>query len=244
VYNRNGSMRVSWVDPLAWAGLDKVPPPVLALPLLKSHQQQVIERNRELKVEIEQKSQLLQKMGVEAAALLNQAHLNSVYQQQEKQIQQLSAELSALRRELATNRERLQVFEGYREQLKNGDRGSLRGHIRRAHTPTVEEDYRFGVLVEVFAAINVGVLMVAIVLLILFARQYLLFGLAALIGALVFLEASFRRQLSRLINSLSIGLAIVSALVLLFEFFWQVVVAGVLIGGFFVIWENLKELRS
>jgi len=86
-------------------------------------------------------------------------------------------------------------------------------------------------------------MMIAIVFLIIFARHYLLFGLAGLISVLVFLEASFRRQLPQLINSLTIGLAIVSVLVLLFEFFWQIAVAGVLVSGLFIMWENLRELR-
>jgi hypothetical protein len=59
---------------------------------------------------------------------------------------------------------------------------------------------------------------------------------------MIFLEAGFRRKLHHLVNSLTIGLAVVSALVLLFEFFWQIVVAGILVAGLFIMWENVKEL--
>jgi hypothetical protein len=82
------------------------------------------------------------------------------------------------------------------------------------------------------------------VLLIVFAREYLVFGLAAMIGLLVFLEAGFRRRLSRLISSLVIGLAIVSALILIFEFFWQILVVAVLAAGLYIMWENVREVRG
>jgi hypothetical protein len=85
--------------------------------------------------------------------------------------------------------------------------------------------------------------MVGIMLLIVFAREYLIFGLSTMIGLLIFLEASFRRRLSQLISSLVIGLAIVSAIILLFEFFWQVVVVSILAAGVFIMWENIREIR-
>ena len=141
------------------------------------------------------------------------------------------------------NHTRLDAIDLYQANLQQGRLGSPRAHIHRANTPSPEAELRFGALEEGFAAISVGLMMIAIVFLIIFARHYLLFGLAGLISVLVFLEASFRRQLPQLINSLTIGLAIVSVLVLLFEFFWQIAVAGVLVSGLFIMWENLRELR-
>jgi hypothetical protein len=36
---------------------------------------------------------------------------------------------------------------------------------------------------------------------------------------------------------------VVAALILVYEFFWQLVVAAVLILGLYVLWDNLRELR-
>ena len=94
-----------------------------------------------------------------------------------------------------------------------------------------------------WAAISIGLLLIGFVGLTLFARHYLIFGLALLIATIVFVEAGFRRQLSQLINSAAIGLAVVAALVLLFQFFWTVVVLAVLAAGAYIMWENLRELR-
>jgi hypothetical protein len=46
-----------------------------------------------------------------------------------------------------------------------------------------------------------------------------------------------------LVSSANIGLAVVAALVIIYEFFWQLVVAAVLIVGLYVLWDNLRELR-
>jgi hypothetical protein len=46
-----------------------------------------------------------------------------------------------------------------------------------------------------------------------------------------------------LISSVNVGLAVVATLILVYEFFWQLVVAAVLILGLYVLWDNLRELR-
>jgi hypothetical protein len=84
----------------------------------------------------------------------------------------------------------------------------------------------------------------AVVALILLARQYLVFGLVAMLSVLIFVEASFRRQVARLVDSVTIALAIVTVLVLTVDFFWQIVVILVLLAGAYIIWENLRELRG
>jgi hypothetical protein len=37
---------------------------------------------------------------------------------------------------------------------------------------------------------------------------------------------------------------VVCALILLFEFFWEIVVLGVLAASGYIMWENLRELRG
>ena len=44
MYNRDGSVRAAWFDPLGFADLDKVPPPPDALPRLEAEQSDLIAR--------------------------------------------------------------------------------------------------------------------------------------------------------------------------------------------------------
>lgn len=77
-----------------------------------------------------------------------------------------------------------------------------------------------------------------------YARQFLFVGLLGMIGSFVFVESVFRRQVDRLISSVTVALALISCLVLVYEFFWQLVIFSVLAAGLYIIWENLGELRG
>jgi hypothetical protein len=243
MYNRDGSVRTSWFDPLAWAGLDKVPPPDEAFMVLDRQRSQLLESLKILEKQVAQKSSELVGLGIEADALQGLSHMQGVYEQHRVRMSRLSQEVVGLRREMTVIDAKLEAFSYHEARLMVGDTGSLRSHIRRAHHPSTEVDLRLGFLAEIFSSISVGLLMMGIVVLIVFAREYLFFGLAAMIGLLVFIESSFRRQLTRLIISLTVGLAIITAFVLLYEFFWSLVIAVVLLAGLYIIWENIKEIR-
>ena len=74
-----------------------------------------------------------------------------------------------------------------------------------------------------------------------FARNYMIWGLVAIVSLFTFIESGFRRQLTNLVSSLAIGLAVVAALVLLREFFWHIVSLAVLVAGGYILFENLRE---
>ena len=63
MYNRDGSPRSSWYDPLGFAGLDKTPPPPQALKLLRDNSAEINQRQQELNTLIPQKAAELQVMG-------------------------------------------------------------------------------------------------------------------------------------------------------------------------------------
>jgi len=244
VYNRDGQMRHSWYDPLGWAGLDKVPPPHLLVPKLDARLNTLAERRSELEAAIADKSRELTGLGVEAAALMGYPHLAKAHAAHTARIAALSHEVSTLRAELAAGGAISEALQAEATEVAAGQRGPLRAHIHRAHAPAPPTDLRFNRFAEFWAAISIGLMMVAFVGLVLFARQYLVLGLIAMLTLLVFVETWFRRQLPRLVSSVTIALTIVSALVLLAHWFWQIVVVAVVVAGGYIMWENLRELRS
>jgi hypothetical protein len=243
VYNRDGSVRRSWYDPIGWAGLDKVPPGPLVQSVATEQRARLISRCEEINHLIKQKSDALYRLGVEGAALQGHSHLATQARVIMDEMNKLSGEINLLRREETEQKAKLEVLELYDEKLKRGEPGSLRGHIRRPHQSSPPTHSRLNLMAEFLAAGSIGFLMVGIVGIILFARHYLFVGLAIMIGFMLFMEASFRRRLPNLIVSVTVGLAIVSALVIVYEFFWQIVVLGVFAAGLFIIWENLQEIR-
>jgi hypothetical protein len=243
MYNRDGSVRTAWFDPLAWAGLDKVPPPGEALNYLDRQRELLSERRSQLENEVIQKSTEVTGLGIETAAMENFPHMENLFHHHNTRLRRLASEVVGLRREITTIDARLEAYNHHEARLLAGETDSLRSHIKRPHLPSSEVDLRLGFLAEVFSSISVGLLMVGLVGLFVFAREFLLFGLAAMVGLLVVIESGFRRQLTRLVTSLSVALAIVTAFVLLFEFFWSVVIAAIVSAGLYIIWENIKEMR-
>jgi hypothetical protein len=244
VYNRDGLMRRSWYDPLGWAGLDKLAPPHDALRWARERQAEVEARFQSRRHIIAAKSHDLVDLQIEAAAMDGRPHLRQLHGQKVSQVEALSGEIANLRALMAADDALLDALTQHISELERGERGPLRAHIKHAHTPASDAGLALGRMAEAWSAVSIGLLMIGFVGVVLFARHYLVFGLTSLLATIIFVEAGFRRQLPQLIGSLTLALTIVCSLILLFEFFWEAVVAGVLIAGGYIMWENLRELRS
>src|SRR3712207_9323191 len=86
-------------------------------------------------------------------------------------------------------------------------------------------------------------MLISFVGIVLFERQHLISMLVLSIALFAFVEAGFRGRLVNLVSSANIGLAVVATLVILYEFFWQLVVAAVLSVGLYIPWDNPREIR-
>jgi hypothetical protein len=243
LYNRDGRMRRAWYDPLGWAGLNKLPPPIHEQARVQQRIDEIRLRHTSLEGTLAEKSDELMDLGVEDLAMEGRPHLRKQHDVHRARIAQLSTEIAELRAQIAEDGALLEALELHAEELARGERGYPRAHIKRAHLPTTDVGLRLSRIAEAWSAISIGMLMVSFVLMVLFAPGYILPGLAIVISAIIFIEAGFRQQLTRLVTSVTVGLALVCALILLFEFFWQVVITAVLIAGGYIMWENLNELR-
>ena len=244
MYNRDRTLRRAWYDPSGWAGLDKVAPADEELRLMVMQQMTLRDRQVELESEIQKISFELRNRGIAARTMRRQPHLLRMQAEYEQKIDTLSKEVAKLREERASTEALLQSLDDYIAQRRAGIRESPRAHIRHAHTPTPDQQFRAGRLAEIWAAASIGLLLVVMVGLFYFARHYLVFGISAMIALFAFVEASFRGRIVRMVTSVTIGLAVVAALVLIYEFFWLVVALTVVIIASYLLWDNLRELWS
>jgi hypothetical protein len=242
MYNRDRSIRRSWYDPSGWAGLDKVPPPDEEARLIVQQQQRLQARQAELDELIAHKALDLRTLGLANRAVRSQPHLRRMTVEAEQRLEAMSAEVAKLRAELASNRAVLASLDDYLVGLRAGLRESPRAHIQRAHAPAGDEQIRAGRLAEVWAAASIGLMLVLVVGLFYFARHYLVFGLSAMIALFAFVEATFRGRIVRMVTSVTIGLAVVAALILLYEFFWPIMALTVVLIASYLLWDNLREL--
>ena len=242
MFNRNGSPRRSWYDPVGWAGLDKVVPPDEALDKILAEQVAIRERQMTQRAAVAAKARELQSLGTQAAAIRDQPHLAKLYTSHQQQIEQLSQEINTLRAQIATDQALLEALESHAAQWRAGNQGPARAHIHRALRPASAARLRANRLAEIWSATSVGLMLIILVILLYFGHHYRIVGLVAMITLVTFIEASFRGQLINLVTSVTIGLAIVATLIIFYEFFLPIVVAGVLLAGMYILWANLREL--
>jgi hypothetical protein len=244
MYNRDRTVRRVWYDPVGWAGLDKAAPPGHMLSLLEKRRTETQMHLQALNTKIDERKQAARRLYIAAEAVEDQPHLSQLHKQYRHQIEEAEDELASLQREAMELREVSAVIVQYSERVREGHAGSLRGHLERARKPMPEAAFRAGRLAEVWAAISIGLMMVVFVALVYFAQQYLVFGLASLLGLYVFIEATFRGRISRLVTSITLALAVIAALVLIYEFFWVILSGLTLAAGAYLLWQNLRELQA
>ncbi len=242
MYNRDRTMRRVWYDPVGWAGLDKVAPIDEELRLVVSQQVHLKDRQIELQNAIQQKAFELRNLGIATRAMRRQPHLHRLQAEYTLQMNGLSNEVAKLREELAADQALLQSLDDYAALLRAGVRETPRAHIHHAHTPTADEQFRAGRLAEIWAAASIGLMLVVLVGLFYFAQHYLVFGLSVMLALFAFVEATFRGRIVRMVTSVTIGLAVVAALILLYEFFWLTMAVTVVVIGSYLLWDNLREL--
>jgi hypothetical protein len=174
--------------------------------------------------------------------MIGQPYLGQMYEAHRKRINDLAQETRCLRLQMTEVQALLASLARYADSLRDGERGPLRGHIHRAHHPTSPEQLRFGRVAELWSAISISLMMVGFILLVLFAQEFLIWGLITIVALFVFIEATFRGRIVNVVGNVGNALALVAALILLYEFFWPATIAAVLLTGGYLSVENLREL--
>jgi len=242
MYDRDKTISREWFDPVGWAGLDKVPTRAEELEIIKGRQAQLEESRILLRSELQEKSNELKALGMDAEATRDQSHLSKLHEKQTRHIEELSNEVETLRAQLSDDEILAASLQNHAESLREGERPPASAHILHAARPVSESETHAGRVAQLWASISIAIVLVTLILIIAYERQHLLGALVFAIAAFAFIEAGFRRRLTRFMVSLNVALAIVGALVILENFFWAVVVLAVLTVGLYILWENLREL--
>ena len=242
MYNRDGSVRRAWFDPIGWAGLDKVSPRASLIQTLEQQKAALRQNQVDLYRQVQEKLALLRGLDVQAAAVRNQPHLQRSYAALTAQIEAIGREIAARQDEILASEALLESLERYGTDFARGVWGDARAHIRRAHKPAQRVDLRAGRVAELWAAISVTVLLLAFVVLFVVKPGVLPFWMATIVALFAFIEAGLRGAFTRVVGSFAVGLAVVAGLVLVYEFFWFVVGGLVLVLALYILFDNLREL--
>jgi hypothetical protein len=242
MYNRDKTISREWFDPVGWAGLDKVPTRAEELEVITGRQREIEERREFVRSELREKSGRLKTLGMDSEATRDQSHLTKLHENQMRQIEELSKELETLRERLSDDEVLAESLKEHAESLRLGERPSAHAHLMHATHPVSEAETHAGRVAQLWASISIALVLVTLIFIIAYERSHLLSALVFAIAVFAFIEASFRRRLTRFIVSVNVALAVVGALVLLEQYFWSVIVFAVLAVGLYILWENLREL--
>ncbi|MFZ0090014.1 MAG: hypothetical protein WAL63_10930 [Solirubrobacteraceae bacterium] len=244
-YERDGSVRPAWGDPLGWAGLHKVPPADdQAATLLGERVATLIGKLAELDAVIADERNELRRIGVEVRSLESQDYTRPLAQARrsemialETRLRQTIAERNSMAEELRTHRDTL---------IRPLAPEPPRAHIKKRHAPRSEEQERRTRILKLWAAISTPLLL-ALVPVILLARP--LAWLATIVAAgLLFLgvEAFARRRFLSFVASallLATTIVIVVAFVRLGHQYWKYVLSAVFgIAALALLVGNLGDL--
>jgi hypothetical protein len=244
-YDRGGTVRRSWADPLGWAGLQKV------LSREADHRTVLQERVAQLTGELTRLDATiaarragLHALAAQVRALDGRADLRAT---RAARVTELAAEEHAL---LVTAAERARLADeiaAYREHLVQPAAQAPDAHLRSTATPAARKQVRRPRFLTVWAAVSTPLLLLTIV--VLFTAPPLAFfsSLALFVALFLGVEAAARSRLLSFLVGLVLTVATVGALVvvglgLLGNL--RAVLAGLLtLAAVVLFFVNVRELR-
>jgi hypothetical protein len=242
-YQRDATVRQTWFDPLGWAGLAKVAPPTKAADAVKSRVSQLEGDLHQIDERLNELDHDLPGRELEARALRPVAFMRPVWEKRDVEMQAQETERNALRRRRVEVSQEISEVRQFGLALEEGQLGDPQAHLRRKRSPQSEDEIVQSRLAEVWAGLSIVILLLGGVAAIVLARQKLLAVLLVLV-AVVVVENALRGSLQRLLLNLTITLAVISAVVLVYQFFWPICLFATVVIAFVILRDNLRELRG
>lgn len=243
-YNRDGTVRLSWHNPLGWAGLHKVPPTRMGIPVLYRSMIDMQEELENIKEKIEHRRIALAELELKVQALQQSEHLGALVTSQQTRLTEYEADINKLYKRQAELVDTIKATQRYVEALQTGKRGDPQSHIQHNHHPQTETEVQVNRLVEAWAAISIGVVLIGAAIVVITDPDRWIPSLAFLGVALVVIEALFHKRLHLLLLNITLLLAIITAAILVYEFFWQLLAVAMVGMALMIINSNFRELRG
>ncbi|HEX5826812.1 MAG TPA: hypothetical protein VFY23_04775 [Candidatus Limnocylindrales bacterium] len=241
-YTRTGTVRQAWNDPLGFVGLTGLPTPAETRQVMADR---VVELEREraaINDEAEQLAAELPKRGIEVRALAEEQGVDAYRVRRATELREGEAKLAALRAQSAELRAAIHAARDYIARYDAGWRGDPRSHLAHAAEPEPPDRTRRRVFAETWAALSVGVLVIALAVILWFRLLPIAPTVALLVVGYLAIESFAQRRVESLLLRLTVGLAMVSSVLLAYHFLRELVLLGLLALGLFILADNAGEL--
>ncbi len=245
-YERDGSVRASWANPLGWAGLLKIPPleDEVAEPL--AERVAALDRELgELDATIEAERGRLRGLRAQARSLSTHDYARALA---EKRRAELAERETALNQTIA---KRTNLAEERRAHLDTLSQPippeSPRAHIKRPHQPHLEEQERRTRFLTLWAAVSTPLLLGSVVVLLIGSPLAWAIEIGILVAVFIGVEAIARRRFLSFLGStiLLVGvIALIVGFTLLLLKHWRTALALLVgVAALALLFGNLRDAR-
>lgn len=242
-FNRDGTVRQAWADPLGWCGLDKVPTPARLIPDTEAAIALLTADTERLTAEIETQRAALRADGLAAQAMQGAANLAQQRGMMSMRVAEGEAAVAALSAERAELEERLRLLRDYRARASAGEPTDPQAHLRNRAVPQPPPP-RTARSMDVWAAASGAVLVTAIMVLLVWRPPNWPLWVAVVVLLVGLVEAGLRGKAANYLLTVTLLLAAVTGVVLAVTY-WQFVIPAALAGIFiYAFVNNLRELGS
>jgi hypothetical protein len=240
-YDRDGTVRESWGQPVAWAGLDKeAPTSALAVTALVGHREVLAGQLSELETELDEaRAELRGARAADRAAGRSVRHPSPVTATLQERVTHLR------HRQDMTVTELEAAERGLREPLPAD---GIHDHLKHRSVPLTDGGEmlgRRGRLLRLWSAASASILLAAIGVILILPDLPLLQPMLILIGAMVIIEATLRGRLLNLLGALLLAaLTLLVVLVVIGFFIGQFRVSvGILLAfaALYMLWQTIHE---
>jgi hypothetical protein len=181
-------------------------------------------------------------LGVEVAALAGHPGLEAFRAERQAALRADEAKLDGLRSTSAQLAAGITASEEYLARYRAGWREAPRAHLAHAATPEPPSAARHRVFAETWAALSVGLLVIALAVLLWFRVLGLGPTLLVLGVGYLAIESFAQRRVETLLLRITVALAAVSTLMLAWTYRRELVLIGLGALGVFILLDNAREL--
>jgi hypothetical protein len=256
-FDRHGQPRLSWYDPLGFCGLDLSGPPAHAQEALRLRLVALAEERSRVSSQAQELRRGLRAQELDRRVRAREVGGDLGSPRGPARGWDLGPDPGGDCGEVAVDRERARRLLRRRSEIdetliatraaleaaRRGDPTDPRAHLRHAHTPLPQMD-RLPLAGELWAATSGGLLLLLLGVLPALGTPNTLLSLVAAVAAVFGVDAVVRGQGIRYALGYAVTLAVISAVVLLVEY-WQFALGGgvaLLVAS--TVRDNVRELRS
>ena len=241
-YTREGTVRQAWNDPIGFVGLSGSPTPAEARGAMVERIAELEAERATVEAEAETLARDLPKLGIEVRALQQETGAAVYRQRRIAELRAGEAKLAALRASSAELKASITAGNDFLRRYDAGSRGDPRGHLLHAAAPEPPDLTKRRVFAETWAALSVGVLVISLAVILWFRILPIAPTLLLLVIGYLAIESFAQRRVESLLLRITVALAVISAILLGYNFLRELVLLGLGALGLFILLDNAGEL--